>query len=223
MFFAIFVVFCLLQYRRSLSLNEPFATQESNKSDKSNKKDYLVALSQFTDANQTTAVQGPPGPPGPAGPPGAAYTAKGRLINRQYKLPTDRFFGTGPNVAAYLTNENLSSHQTWTLQSDNQLANQFGGCLTYSTGTDGVYMGACAPTGTPPAASNQWVQDTYGRLVSQANPNACLTVSTTTQAPPGAGTISDSGSSTNVSLAAGTPILTTAACDMTPVQAWYIG
>lgn len=231
MFFTVFIIFCLIQYRlRTLNTQESQASQALQKSqeaftDKNEQpsKDYLTALSQLTDTTQPTTVQGPPGPPGPIGPPGAEYTAKGRLLNRQYKLAADRFFGTGPNVAAYLAKDNLSSHQTWTLQSDNQLANQFGGCLTYSSGTNGVYIGACTQTGTPPATTNQWIQDPYGRIVSQADSNMCLTVSTTTQAPPGVGTISDNNSSTNTSLAAGTPILTTATCDMTPTQSWYIG
>jgi hypothetical protein len=117
-----------------------------------------------------SGAQGPPGPQGMQGPPGGTFQYRGILRNLKYTdLVSDRFFN---NSAPYLTKQNYSTSQLWTLNSQNFLQNQYKGCLMADSTTGTITMDTC--DGSP--ASKNWTYSPEG-LLRLNNTNKCLSIS----------------------------------------------
>lgn len=120
---------------------------------------------------QLTGKQGPPGEPGR---PGGIFQKQGPLRNLgNPKMVADRLAGLGPSSVPYLADMNYSTHQTWTLGSENsKLKNEYGGCLYGDKESGLTYMMNC-DTGN--LAGMQWQYDNLGRLKLKDDANKCLT------------------------------------------------
>ena len=166
-------------------------------------------------------VEGPRGPPGPAGPVGGAFIKQGplRSLSATDKF-VDRAFNTGTSAIAFLDAPNYTSHQTWTLQSDGQLANGFGGCLMGNTASNSVYMAPCAPTGTTPATGMTWTYDPSGRLVLSGNEAACLTVSSIAGTRPVKKITKEGKAGARAAPGGDSPPLALAECGTATTQQW---
>ncbi len=121
--------------------------------------------------------QGPPGEPGPAGipgpqgPAGGVFTQRGVLRNLQYTdLVSERFFN---NTSPYLTKQNYSTSQLWTLNSKNFLQNQYKGCLTANPTTGTITMDTCEGGNEQ---NKNWAYSAEG-LIRLMNTSKCLSVS----------------------------------------------
>jgi len=189
---------------------------EEKSNDVNNKKEYLQALGEIAPAPQVQP--GPQGPQGEPGPPGGAYQARGTLLNLAHPaLRLDRYYGSGVN--AFLNKPNYRSQQTWTLQTDGQIANQFGGCLKRDSATDQVFVSQCKSDNPP--SDQLWTFDQYGRLSSRADNNTCLEVSTgmDTTATRGGGLI-EGQKGTGNAVPKDTPVLGAGKCTSNNNQVW---
>lgn len=112
------------------------------------------------------------GPQGPPGPPGGTFSNMGPLRNLgDTSQFMDRLFGMGTDAVPFLATQNYRPQQTWTLESNKKLSNQYGGCLYGDANTNLVYMASCnsSPQGL------QWLYDKNGRLRLNADQEKCLT------------------------------------------------
>lgn len=120
----------------------------------------------------TIDMRGPPGAKGDTGASGGIFEEKGILRNlSKPDLVTDRMYGNGKLSVAYLADKNYTTHQNWTLMSNNSITNKYGGCLEGDTSSKDIYMSQCNRN------SNQlWQYDNQGKIRLKSNPTQCLGV-----------------------------------------------
>jgi hypothetical protein len=151
-------------------------------------------------------TQGPSGPAGPQGTAGGTFLYRGILRNLQHTdLVTDRFFN---NAAPYLTKQNYGTSQLWTMTSDNQLQNQYAGCLTGNTVTGQVTMDTCGLQVKD--QTQNWMYTAEGQ-VRLMNTNQCLSVNQQNVAA-GSSTIVDGGTAQKVTVN-NLPVLSLSECE----------
>jgi hypothetical protein len=128
--------------------------------------------------------RGPPGPsgergpPGPAGPSGGTNLGRGPLRNLDSDgaFVVDRLHGSGKASIAFLNKLSYQPNQIWTYENNNQISNQYGGCLTGDAISGEVYMNGCDAN----AVGQKWQQNNYGQISLQEG-GQCLDVSLESQ------------------------------------------
>jgi hypothetical protein len=160
-----------------------FTNTLSGKLNELEKAQSQISQLQSVNCPPPKTVVGAVGPVGPPGKSGGIFQKQGPL--RNLANPTvvmDRLAGLGPASVPYLSDMNYSTHQTWTLDSNNDnLKNEYGGCLYADNANNLVYISDCN-TSSPQGL--QWFYDNFGRLKLKSNMNKCLT-------PKYQGTVSD--------------------------------
>ena len=137
-----------------------------NKNDKKDNTGYADSLNQIDQCPNPIEADCLMGPVGPAGPSGGTFLQNGVLRNvDKISMVADRFYGNDLTTGAYLSPQNYSTHQMWTLQSDNTLQNKYdGGCLT-SDAVDNIYISLPKDCDK----SNKWTYSSDGQLYTNKN------------------------------------------------------
>ena len=120
--------------------------------------------------------RGPTGKQGPRGEAGGLFIDNGPLRNVEYNnMVLDRLSGTSTQAHAYLSQQDNSQNQTWTLTSDGKLESRFGvnQCLTGNEITGNVHMTSC---NNP--QNMKWHHNQFGQLEldNDAKEKLCLSV-----------------------------------------------
>jgi len=149
-----------------------------------NVADYIKTIMQNVISSGLKA-EGPVGPPGERGPRGkqgktgglfhwAGFLRNVKNDSNKNGIPfvVDRTANTGKNTKCFLNTRNNMSNQIWTLNSDDTLENQYGGCMT-ATDSGDVYIGACKPD----KRKFQWEFNNSGQLLYKKNNKKCLSLS----------------------------------------------